>query len=210
MSGAEVVVVVGLIANIVSLLDCGGKIVGRLGEFRSRTEGVPETFRDLKTELPLLLKTLDETKQQAEAGMIDIDTQGVLLPVLDGCHKQVKDLERILAKALPTKEDNSWQVRMKAITSVYQDKKVKAIVDTLRGYMATLTHNQVTRLGGLDLKKYLHTTRSLSPLLETRAVFSIPFDRDYGYIDRTGIISELDERVKTRRRVGLSGIGGVG
>ena len=207
---AEALVVVGLIANIISLLDYGEKIVSRLGEFQSQTEDIPKTFRDLKTELPLLLKTLDETKQQAEAGMIDIETQVVLLPVVDGCHKQVKELERILAKALPTKEDRRWQVGMKAILSVYQDKKVKAIVDTLRGYMATLTHNQVTRLGGLDLKKYLHTTRSLSPRPETRAVFSIPFDVDYGYIDRTGIISELDERVKTRRRVGLSGIGGVG
>ena len=210
MSGAEALVIVGLIANIIALLDYGEKVVKRLGEFQSQTEDVPRIFRDLKTELPLLLKTLDETKRQAEAGMIDTDTQVVLLPVVDGCHEQVKELERILAKMLPTKEDNSWQVRMKAFTSVHQDKKIKAIVDTLRGYMATLTHNQVTRLGGLDLKNYLHTTRSRSPRPETRTVFSIPFDKDYGYIDRTGIISELDERVKTRRRVGLSGIGGVG
>ncbi len=210
MSGVEALVVVGLIANIIAFLDYGAKVVNRLSEFQSQTEDVPKTFRDLKTELPLLLKTLDETKQQAEAGMIDTDTQVVLLPVVDGCHEQVKELERILAKTLPTKEDKSWQVRMKAFTSAHQDKKVKAIVETLRGYMATLTHNQVTRLGGLDLRNYLHTTRSRSPRPETRTVFSIPFDQDYGYIDRTGIISELDERVKMRRRVGLSGIGGVG
>ena len=62
---------------------------------------------------------------------------------------------------------------MKAVASVRHDKKVKATVDTLRSYMATLTHNQVTGLGGLDLKKYLHTTRSLSPPPETRALFLV-------------------------------------
>lgn len=52
--------------------------------------------------------------------------------------------------------------------------------------------------------------RSCSPRPETQAAFSIPIDKDYGYIDRTGIISQLDERVKARLRTGFSGIGGVG
>ena len=43
-------------------------------------------------------------------------------------------------------------------------------MDTLRSYLETLTHDLVTGLGGLDLKKYLHTTRSLSPCFETRAI----------------------------------------
>ena len=83
-------------------------------------------------------------------------------------------------------------------------------MDTLRGYMATLAHNQATRLCGLDLEKHLHMTRSLSPRPEIRAVLSTPGDRDYGCVGRTGIISDLNERVETRRCVGLSDIGGIG
>ena len=210
MSGAEALVFVGLIANIIAFLDYGEKIVHRLNEFQSQVEEVPKTFRDIKTELPLLLKTLEDTREQVEAGLIDKATQAVLLPVVNGCHGQVQELEGILAKTLPTKDDSSWQVRLKAFSSVHQEKKARAIADTLRGYIQTLTHYQVTRIGGLDLKNYLHTTRSRSPRPETRAIFSIPFEKDYGYIDRAGIIPELDERMKTHRRVGLAGIGGVG
>ena len=95
---------------------------------------------------------------------------------------------------------------MKAFTSLHQDR---VIVDTLRGYVTTLTHNQVARLGGLELKYNLHRKKSFAAS-STRAVSSIPFDKDYGYIDRTSIISEIDKRVKTWRWIGLSGIGGVG
>ena len=72
---------------------------------------------------------------------MDIDTCIVLLPVLDGCHEQEKELERVLARMLHASEDRSWQVQMKAFTSVHQDMRVSAIVDTLRGYMTTLAHN---------------------------------------------------------------------
>ena len=96
---------------------------------------------------------------------------------------------------------------MKAFTSLHQDR---AIVDTLRGCVTTLTNNQIRRLGGLELKKTARTVRSRLQRHQIRAFFSIHFDKDYGYIDRIGIISELDERVKTRRWIGLSGIGGVG
>lgn len=102
---AEALVVVGLVATMFSFLEYGEKIVSRLSEFQLQTKDIPKTFRDLKTELPLLLKTLDETKQPAEAGTIDIDTV-ILRPVVDGCHKQVQELESILAKALLRKKTN--------------------------------------------------------------------------------------------------------
>ena len=103
---AEVLVAVGLVATIVSFLDYGEKIVSHLSEFPSQTKDIPKTFRDLKTELPLLLKPFDKTKQQAQAGTIDMDTQVVLLPVVGSCHKQVEELESILAKALLRNKTN--------------------------------------------------------------------------------------------------------
>ena len=91
-------------------------------------------------------------------------------------------------------------------TGVHQDR---AIADSVRGYVPTLTHNQVTRLGGLELKT-TRTVRNRSPRPETKAVFLIPFDKVRGYIESIGIISELDERVKSPRRIAFSGIGGEG
>ena len=207
---AEAAAAIGLVVNIVQLVEWGRKIVKRLDEFQSKVEDVPKTFVDIKTELPLLLNTLDETQQQAKAGLISNETQKVLLPVIDGCRAQVNQLDEILEKTLPNASDHRWDRGVKALSSLHQEKKVKSIVETLRSYFQTLTYHQATRLGRLDLGDYLHSARSRSPRPESRKLFLVPFDRDYGYIDRADIISDLDERLKKQKRVSLAGIGGVG
>lgn len=97
---------------------------------------------------------------------------------------------------LPIKGDRSWRIRIKAFTSVHQEKKVKSIMYTLKDYRQTLTYHQSTSTGGLDLKNNLHTTQSRSPGPEARKVFLLLFKRDYGYINRAGIVSDLEEKLK--------------
>ncbi|KAL6714710.1 hypothetical protein ACLMJK_008135 [Lecanora helva] len=207
---AEAAAAIGLVVNIVQLVEWGRKIVRRLDEFQRKADEVPKTFLDIKTELPLLLNTLDETQEQAKAGLITEDTQKVLLPVVEGCRAQVEQLDEILVKTLPVATDHRWERGVKALSSLHQEKKVKSISETLRGFIQVLTYHQATRLGRLDLGDYLHTARSRSPRPESRKLFLVPFDRDYGYIDRAGIIGELDEWLKRQKRVSLAGIGGVG
>ena len=207
---ADPVTAVGLAVNIIQLLNWAREIVKRLDEFQRRVDEVPKVFRDIKTELPLLLNTLSETQKQAEHGLLEEDTQKALMPVIDGCRTQCGRLDKVLVKTLPTASDHTWERGIKAISSVHQEKKVKSIIETVRGYIHVLTYHQATRAGKLNMGEYLHTTRSRSPQPELRKAFLVPFERDSGYIDRTGIIDQLDERLKTHRRVSLAGIGGVG
>ncbi|KAI9715704.1 MAG: hypothetical protein M1812_005856 [Candelaria pacifica] len=44
----------------------------------------------------------------------------------------------------------------------------------------------------------------------TKACFLVPFDRDSRFVGREDIITRVNHRLKTTRRVGLAGIGGVG
>lgn len=211
MSGVEALAIVGLVSNIIPFVEFGKKIVDRLHDYETQAQEVPKALRDIKTELPLLLSTLNETKEQAKAGMVDEDTQAALLPAVDGCRKQMKELDDILVKILPAETDHKWQIRRKALSGVHHEKKIKAIGDTLQRYVQILTYYQATRgSGGLDLKNYLHTTRSRSPRPEARTLFLVPFERDHGYIDRAGIMKELDEKSERHRRISLAGIGGVG
>jgi hypothetical protein len=62
---AEAVAVIRLVSAIVQLVDYGTKIIKRLNEFQSDIDQVPQTFRDIKNQLPLLLNTLQRTKAQA-------------------------------------------------------------------------------------------------------------------------------------------------
>ena len=211
MSGVEALAIIGLINNIVSFVDYGKKVVDRLHDFEAHVKDVPQALRDIKTGLPLLLKILDETKDQAKASLIDEEIETALSPVVDGCRERVEELEGILVKIVPTETDHKWKVRRKALSSVHQEKKVRAIGDALQRYVQLLTYYQATkRAGGLDLKNYLHTTRSRSPRPEARTLFLVPFERDHAYIDRAGIMQELDKKSKSHRRISLAGIGGVG
>ena len=194
---AEALAIVGLVSAIVQFIDFGSKIVNRLDEFQSRINEVPPTFRDIKIELPLLLNTLERTKEQAEAGHVNKSTQEALLQVVEGCRLQVELLNNTLVKTLPKIDDSSWIRGVKAFSSLGQEKKVQQIAQTLRNYIQTLTFHQATGFLKLEIQT-------------TKPSFMVPFERDSKFIGRTDVITEVHRKLKTQRRVALSGIGGVG
>jgi hypothetical protein len=63
---AEAAAVIGLVSAIVQLVQFGSKIVNRLDEFQSNVGQVPQTFRDIKNQLPLLLNALRRTKKDVQ------------------------------------------------------------------------------------------------------------------------------------------------
>ena len=142
---AEALAVVGIVANIVQLVDFGSKILHRLTEFQSSVENVPESFRHIKAKLPLLLHTLQQTKEAIEAGSIKDDTTKALLPAIEGCWEQIKLLDEVLLKTLPSSGD-SWTKRSrKAIwMSLRYDSKVEKITAIIRDYIQTLTYHHAT------------------------------------------------------------------
>lgn len=50
----------------------------------------------------------------------------------------------------------------------------------------------------------------MTDLGKAKAPFLVPFDRDDEFVGREDIISDIDNKFKTKRRVGLAGWGGVG
>lgn len=113
---AEAMATISLVSNITQFIIFGSMVVKRVNEFKNSVNDVPKVFRDIKIELPLLLDTLERTKEQAELGIISDETQSALLPVVDGCNVQVRLLEEMLSKVLASSEDSSWQRSRKALT----------------------------------------------------------------------------------------------
>jgi hypothetical protein len=194
---AEVVVVIGLVSAITQLVDLGSKIVSRLDEFQSTVDQVPRTFHDIKNQLPLLLNTLQRTKAQAEAEDIDEDTQRAILSVVEGCRSQVRSLDDILVRTLPAKSDSRWRRGMKVFLSVSQEKDVRQIVERLQTYVLTLTYHQAAG-PPKDLP------------MRTKQMFTVPFERDTGFVGRSDILEQIHQKLKHHSRVALAGIGGVG
>ncbi|MCJ1332691.1 hypothetical protein MMC10_009385 [Thelotrema lepadinum] len=206
---ADPVTAIGLVASIISLVDYGMKVATRLYEFEQSLPlgQVPRMYHDVRTELPLLLDTLKRTREQADQGELNDATQQALLPVVQGCHAQVRSLNDIL-DSLPMASESSWRRGLKAISSVGREKKFLEIVNSIKGYVQCLTYYHVaspTTLNALDIPQSLVQQQSIP-----NSIFMVPFDRDDEYIQRANLLLDIDKRLETQRRVALAGIGGVG
>ena len=70
---AEAAAAIGLAASVASLIDLSVNVVSRLHEFISKTSDIPESFRSLSIQLPLLTATLQHIQAQAQAGRFPDD-----------------------------------------------------------------------------------------------------------------------------------------
>jgi hypothetical protein len=136
---AEALAIVSVVASIVQLVDFSTRVVSRLDEFYSVTKEVPESFRHIKTELPLLATTLTQLKRAMGTTSVADKSTKALVPVIAGCNEQVMQLDAILEKTLPAASDSLRIKSKKAIVSVHYDSKVEGITKTLRNYVGILT-----------------------------------------------------------------------
>jgi hypothetical protein len=136
---AEALAVVGIVANIVQLVGFSSKILHRLNEFQASLGETPRSFCVVKSELPLLQHTLEQTREAINAGLIRAETKPALLPAVEGCQEQIKLLDSILEKTLPTSDDSWGKKGRKAILSLHHDAKVESITKILRSYIGILT-----------------------------------------------------------------------
>ncbi|KAN0069055.1 TPR-like protein [Elaphomyces granulatus] len=197
---AEALAVVGVVSSIVGLVDFGSKVLHRLNDFQSSRGEIPETFKHIKDELPILLETLHETKVAVEKGSIKEETKKALLLVVNGCQTQITLLDNLIARSLP-QEEYSWRKKAgKAIFSIRQDAKVNKIMAILRTHIQSLTYYRVA------------TSSTLQTASDTRPTPSstVPFRRDRDFVHRE-ILSGIQIRCsQPASRVALVGLGGVG
>lgn len=196
---AEAIAIVSLVATVGSLVDYGRQIVSRLNEFHSDFGEVPKSLRDFSNILPLILDTLSRTERQARDGRVNHDTQVALRPVLQDCRTQIKALELILQKTLPTKSDSAFTKSTKALASVRKQKDINKIVSKIRDHVSILTYHHST---GPNMPSVVRS--------HANYLFTVPFPRDEKFIGREQAFASMKEQLQKQRRMALSGIGGVG
>jgi hypothetical protein len=63
----------------------------------------------------------------------------------------------------------------------------------------------------MNVGGYLPTALPLHQVKPNKEMtFLVPFDRDLRFVGRKDAIQEIDDRFRTKRRVALCGIGGIG
>jgi hypothetical protein len=150
MSGLDVI---SVIANIIALVDFSQKILARAAELHASGQDVGEAFIGINNMLPPINRTIKKTKERIENGEIDEETAKSLLPVHQGVERTLEELKIILDKFSPKADAPKWDVLWKATRSVFQEKKVKGILQRLHEYVGilTLSHAELASAGNLSL-----------------------------------------------------------
>ncbi|KAF2731339.1 TPR-like protein, partial [Polyplosphaeria fusca] len=197
---AEALTAVGIVANIIQLVDFGSRVLKRLEEYQSQFGAIPEAFRHIKTELPVLLDALQQTQSAIDAGSIKNESKKALHPAIEGCGVQIRRLDDVIAKALPTSSDSRIRRGGKAFRSLRDESKVERITAVIRGYVQTLTYHAAASLGP--------SADRIQPRPNPSS--TVPFRRDPHFVDRQ-ILAEIDSRThQPASRLALVGLGGVG
>ena len=211
---AEGLAAVGLASAIVQFVDFGTKIVTRISEFSAEVEEVPKTFRLIKVQLPLILNTLQQTKDQADARQVNEKTAETLKAVIVECTATVQQLDEILTKALPNDKDSSWQKYRKALSTLAQDKKIAHLQASIERHIPILTYYQTVVISrsskDLPIRPAAQGLDSNPPQPNQKPCFMVRFEQDPNFVGREDELRKIDERFKEQHRIVLSGIGGVG
>ncbi|KAK4463265.1 P-loop containing nucleoside triphosphate hydrolase protein [Cladorrhinum samala] len=189
-----------LAAAILQFVEAGSKIVKRLSEFTADLDDIPRSFRQVRTELPLIIDGLRRINEQVEAGLVESSTEAALLPVVRECLQSAIELNNLLDRIIPPATASSWERRKKAIASLSKDKKVDELARALEKYVRILTFHQVTS----------------APAKTSRACFwFVPFDRNPAFVGRDAVFQAVDQAFNVRTvgsqpKVSLCGLGGIG
>src|ERR1700743_1695168 len=137
---AEIIAGVGVASSFVQLVDFGLKAVAvlkRLKDLSDQSKDVPSSFREVQSQLPLLVAAIDLLKATIKDKSLGHSLNDVLASVLDGCEKQLSKLDEIFSRTLP--KNNSWRERgTSAILSVKLEPEFKKVSDNIRSYISTI------------------------------------------------------------------------
>jgi hypothetical protein len=140
MSGLEVV---AAIASIIALVEFSQKVLVRASQLRAAEQDIGNTFQQINELLPPITHAVKRTKERIDNEEIDKETCIALLPIHRGVERTLEELNDILQKYTPENGASKVEVLWKAGKGVFQEKKVKGVLQRLHEYVGVLTLSHV-------------------------------------------------------------------
>lgn len=146
MSGLEAV---GVIANILQLIEYGLKATNRINEYRRVTTELPETLQHVRRRLGPLKNALQNLERGINSGAVDKEARDDLWGVIQGCEMRMGELADIIKKCVPGPNASRAQRTMKALGSMRYDKKIEKLDVELGSYFDRLAaHTTISQAYG--------------------------------------------------------------
>lgn len=202
MSGVEFLAVLGIASNIIAVVDACAKIQDRIQAYRQNT-----AFRDLSLQLPLFISAIESLRSPQYRDCLDPSTEKVLVRVLEGCLRQLQNLEDLIKDLTPSNATSKLQKTWKGIRSFGKDTKVREIVGILAEYKSTIAFHLSTA----------HARNATNPgvsLLVTKSYFDVPQSRLSHFVGRNDVLSRIQTSLQASPNNPsisvLTGVGGQG
>jgi hypothetical protein len=146
MSGLEVV---AAIASIIALVDFSQKVLARSAGLRASRTDIGDAFQSINELLPPISNAVKRTKERIESKEIDEETCTALVPTHRGVERTLGELKTVLKKFTPEENASKVELIWKAGMSVFQDKKVRGILQRLHEYVGVLilSHAEAANAG---------------------------------------------------------------
>jgi N-terminal domain on NACHT_NTPase and P-loop NTPases len=138
MSGVEVI---SLVSAIISLLNTTLQIynVAKDGS------GLPASFRDVASRLPLVQDTLNSTLQSFEEDTPSPESQKAIKVVLEACEDKAAALEKIFRAVIPPAGSSRVERYRKALLTIPKADKVETLMSGILADLQVLTGNHAIK-----------------------------------------------------------------
>lgn len=164
---------------------------------------------------------MDITRKQTQSDELDEASYKSLFLVIDSCQRDIIRLKEILEKLAPPTTDPAWKRNLKALASIFHDKEVDFIANSLSQSLALINqyHGAYTAATtGTILKKLTAAVAAIPDKNENGddssvLHFMVPTvwsDQFTGRKDTMERLESLMSHNDEHRRVAIIGLGGVG
>jgi DNA-binding protein H-NS len=192
----------GIASSLITFAEVGWKVVRRIKEYNDRTDDVPEVLKHINAQLPVLLNKVAEIQRQIDGKSQQcIRSESALAVAVTSCEEQIKRLDVLTGKMLPSGSDSKTRRAKKVVYSIYYEKELNKTWAEMETYKTTLV---------LHFTPTTEVTARMEALELQRSVFSVPFERDLKFISRGDVMTQIESTLRDHHRVAIAGIGGIG
>jgi hypothetical protein len=194
--------VLGIASSLITFAEVGWKVIRRIKEYRDRTDDIPEVLKHINAQLPILLVKVSEIQCLIDGkSQQRVHSESALAIAVTSCEENIKRLDVLTEKMLPSGSDSKTRRVKKGFYSIYYEKELKRAWGEMETYKTTLMFH---------FTPTTEVTAKMEALQLKRSVFSVPFERDLKFISRGDVMEQIESALRDQRRVAIAGIGGIG
>jgi hypothetical protein len=161
MSGAEAILVLGVISSVISIVDAAQKVYKAAGD----ANGLSPAFKEVAERLPLVKDTLQATQKDINSGHVDEDTCKDMKAVVKACETKSKALEAIFQKVFPKPNASRMEHYVKALRGLPKGSRVELLMEGILIDIQLLASNRGMRtVTGAEMDKLTEAIREIRSL----------------------------------------------